>query len=142
MREWRIFLTAAGTALAAGCGSSGVPANAVTLTPTAGIESVMECLTQEAGKLGYKVLRVDREGGFMEAERRDRDPAIRDPREYAGGDRLEVSQVKADGDARPLAIKPSSFIMEWLVNGANMKQVPTTDRAKGDAQTLSDRCRL
>ena len=142
MREARTALAVAGTFLLAGCGGGGAPSQAVTLTPTVGMKSVMECLSQEAEKLEYKITMVDKDDGHMIAERRDKDPAIGNPREYAGGDMITVDRGAKQGDVRPLAIKPSSFIMEWLANGANRKNVSTTERARADANTLAERCRL
>jgi hypothetical protein len=144
MREARKTLAVAGAALMAGCGGGGTPSNVVTLTPTpgVGITSVMECLGQEATNAGYKIIRADREGGYMLAERRDRDPNIVQPREYAGGDRIEVNGVKQDKAIRAVTLKPSSFIMEWLANGANEKHVATSDRVKGDAASFSEKCKL
>ena len=141
MREARTSMAVVGTLLLVGCGGS-APNNAVTLTPTVGTTSVMECLGQEASKLGYKIIRADREGGYMLAERRDRDPNIVQPREYAGGDRVEVTRLKKQGDAQPLQLKPTSFIVEWLANGANDKSVPTSERVKGDVTSLAEKCRL
>jgi hypothetical protein len=130
-----------GTLVLVGCGG-GAPSQAITLTPTVATKSVMECLSQEAQKLEYKIMLIDREDGNMIAERRDSKPAIDQPREYAGGDMLKVSRLKKQGDVQPLAITPSSFIMEWLVNGANQKAVPTTERALKDAKVLSEACKL
>jgi hypothetical protein len=143
MRDARMAAAALAAAAVAGCSGGGsLPAQAIKITPQAGTESVMECLTQEVQKLGYKVMRVDRGDGFLEAERRDRAPDISRPNEYAGGDRIVVSRLAKDGEVRPLALTPSSFIMEWLFNGANQKKVATSEKAIADAQALSDRCRL
>lgn len=141
MHEARTSLAVVGTLVLVGCGG-GAPSQAITLTPTVATKSVMECLSQEAQKLEYKVTLLDRENGSMLAERRDSKPAIDQPREYAGGDLLKVSRLKKQGDVQPLSITPSSFIMEWLVNGANQKPVPTTERALKDAQALSEACKL
>jgi hypothetical protein len=141
MRDARMAAVAL-AAVAAGCGGATVSPQAIKLTPSAGTESVMECLSQESAKLGYKVLRIDREDGLMEAERRDKNPDIDSPREYGGGDRIAVSRLKAEDGVRPLLITPSSFIVEWLVTGANQKKAKTSERVLADAQALSDRCRL
>ena len=141
MHEARTSLAAVGTLVLAGCGG-GAPSQSIQLTPTVGTTSVMECLGQEAQKLGYKVLMMDREDGNMVAERRDSKPDIGQPREYAGGDQLKVGRLKKQGDVQPLSITPSSFIMEWLANGANQKKVATTERALNDAKTLSEACKL
>ena len=141
MREARTSLAVMGTLVLAGCGG-GAPSQAIQLTPTVGTTSVMECLGQEVQKLGYKVLLINREDGNMIAERRDNKPAIEQPREYAGGDQIKVDRLKKQGDVQPLSIKPSSFIMEWLANGANQKVVPTTERVLKDAKTLSEACKL
>jgi len=142
MHEARTSLVVMGTLLAVGCGGGGLPSNAITITPTVGMTSVMECLDQEAQKLGYRIIRIDRRDGNMVAERRDQKPDISGLREYAGGDMITVSRQKQEGDVRPLAIIPSSFVVEWLVNGANQKSVQTRESAIGDAKALSERCRL
>jgi hypothetical protein len=134
-------MVAVGTLVLVGCGG-GAPSQAITLTPTVATKSVMECLSQEAQKLEYKVILLDREEGNMVAERRDSKPAIDSPREYAGGDMLKVTHMKKQGDVVPLSITPSSFIMEWLANGANRQAVATTERARKDAQALSENCKL
>ena len=134
-------LAVMGTLVVVGCGG-GASSQAIQLTPTVGTTSVMECLGQEVQKLGYKVLMMDREDGDMLAERRDSKPNIEQPREYAGGDQLKVARLKKQGDVQPLSITPSSFIMEWLANGANQKKVPTTERALNDAKALSEACKL
>jgi hypothetical protein len=141
MREARTSLVVVGTLLAAGCGSS-TPSQAITLTPTVGMTSVMDCLDQEAQKLDYRILRIDRRDGNMVAERRDKNPDISRLREYAGGDMITVSRLKEENGVRPLSIAPSSFIVEWLANGANQKTVKTRESAIGDAKALSERCRL
>ena len=142
MREARTSLAVAGTLLLAGCGSTAAAVGTVTLTPQAGTRSVMECLNQESEKLGYQVIRIDREDGDMLAERRDKNPNIDNPREYAGGDQITVTPQKKQGEVQPLSLVPASFIMEWLVNGANQKYVKTSERAEADVRTLSERCRL
>jgi hypothetical protein len=143
MRDARMAVAALAAAALTGCSGGGtLPAQAIKITPEAGTESVMECMTQEVQKMGYKVMRVDRGDGFLEAERRDAAPDISRINEYAGGDRIVVTRLKAEGAVRPLAIEPSSFIMEWLFNGANQKKRAPSERVLADAQALSDRCRL
>lgn len=141
MHEARTSLVAVGTLLVAGCGPR-MPSQAITLTPTVGMTSVMECLDQEAQKLGYRIIRIDRQDGNMVAERRDKNPDISSPREYAGGDMITVSRMKEENGVRPLSIAPSSFIVEWLANGANQKSVKTRESVVGDAKALGERCRL
>jgi len=142
MHEARTSLVVVGTLLAAGCGSS-TASQAITLTPTVGMTSVMECLDQEAQKLGYRIIRIDRQDGVMVAERRDKNPDISRPREYAGGDMITVNRMKKEENGvRPLAIVPSSYIMEWLANGSNQKTVKSRESVLGDAKALSERCRL
>jgi hypothetical protein len=143
MRDARMAVAALTAAALTGCSGGGsLPAQAIKITPEAGTESVTECLAQEVQKMGYKVLRVNRGAGFLEAERRDDAPDISRINEYAGGDRIVVTQLAREGQVRPLAITPSSFVMEWLFNGANRKARDTSERALADAQALSDRCRL
>jgi hypothetical protein len=140
MREARTSMAVMGMLLVGACGGS-TSSQAITLTPTVGTSSVMECLAQEAQKLGYKITLLDR-AGSMTAERRDDKPDINHPREYAGGDLITVSRLKKQGDAQPLSVKPTSFVMEWLANGANQKQVETSQAVLGDAKALEERCRL
>jgi hypothetical protein len=141
MREVRTSLVAVGSLLVAGCGAS-ASSEAITLVPTVGMSSVIDCLDQEAQKLDYRIIRIDRRDGNMVAERRDKSPDISRPREYAGGDMITVSRMKEENGVRPLSIVPSSFIVEWLANGANQKSVKTRESAIGDAKALSERCRL
>lgn len=142
MREARRPLAVVGTLVVAACGGTAVSPGTIKLTPTVGTTSVMECLSQETKKLGYQIIRLDREDGNMVAERRDKDPKLGDPREYAGGDLITVSRLKREGDVVPLELKSSSFIMEWLYNGANQKAVSTSDRVRADVKSLSETCRL
>jgi hypothetical protein len=143
MHEARTSLGMVGTLLVAGCGGGGLPSQAIMLTPTVGTTSVMECLDQEAQKLGYRIIRIDRQDGVMVAERRDKNPDISRPREYAGGDMITVNRMKKEENGvRPLAIVPSSYIMEWLANGSNQKTVKSRESVLGDAKALSERCRL
>ena len=142
MHEVRTSLAVVGALLVAGCSKSGLSGEPITLTPTVGMTSVMECLDQEAQKLGYKIIRLDREDGSMVAERRDKNPDISAPREYAGGDMITVSRQKKVDDVRPLSIVPSSYVMEWLANGSNQRSVKPRESVLGDAKALSERCRL
>jgi hypothetical protein len=143
MREPRTSLAVLGTLLLTGCGG-GTPTGGLTLTPGPSVstKSVMECLNQEAEKLGYKVIRLDREDGDMYAERRDKKPELEDPRTYAVGDAITVSHQKTQGGVTPLSIVPSSFTVRWLVNGANQDASTTRETAKADANTLVERCKL
>lgn len=142
MHEARTSLAVLGTLLVAGCSKNGLSGEPITLTPTVGMTSVMECLDQEAQKLGYRIIRLDREDGNMVAERRDKSPDISAPREYAGGDMITVSRQKKVDDVRPLSIVPSSYVMEWLANGSNQRSVRPRESVLGDAKALSERCRL
>jgi hypothetical protein len=142
MREVRTSLAVLGTLLVAGCSKSGLSGEPITLTPTVGMTSVMECLDQEAQKLGYRIIRIDRQDGNMVAERRDKSPDISAPREYGGGDMITVSRQPKVNDVHPLAIVPSSYIMEWLANGSNQRAVKPRESVLGDARALSERCRL
>lgn len=142
MHEARTSLAVLGTLLVAGCSKSGLSGEPITLTPTVGMTSVMECLDQEAQKLGYRIIRLDRQDGNMVAERRDKSPDISAPREYAGGDMITVSRQKKVDDVRPLSIVPSSYVMEWLANGSNQRSVKPRESVIGDAKALSERCRL
>ncbi|HEX5819171.1 MAG TPA: hypothetical protein VFY20_09845, partial [Gemmatimonadales bacterium] len=126
----------------AGCGGATAGPGAVTLVPTVGMTPVMECLDQEVQKLGYKVVRIDREDGYMTAERWDKKPEISRPREYGGGDRIEVNRQKTKEKDFSLSLTPSSFIIEWLFNGQNVKKAETREQVVKDVTTLSERCRL
>ena len=142
MRDARVWGMGFIAGLLAACSGGGsLPANAVKVTPVAGTESIMQCFAQEAEKLKYRILRIDREGGFMDAERRDPSPDITVPREYAGGDRLVIDRLPKEDGVRPLSITPSTFLMEWLITGANRRQRPTSERAIADAKTLAENCR-
>lgn len=136
------IVVAAGTVALIGCGSSTQPAVMQQIIPPAGGNAaVINCLTEQAAELGYKILRKDPGDGFLEAERRNKEFTATGPKQYATGDRFTVQRGKKGSDGiRALDLSMVSFRMDFQVNGANQTMGAASDSGKADMKKFMDSC--
>lgn len=102
------------------------------------IPETMDCLATALDSAGYKVTRLDRRRGQLEA-RHDDDTAEKgaDMREFKRGDRLEFD---LGGDKKTFTVKPSGYRELRSRLGNETEFLNATERSKADAATLSKRC--
>ncbi len=136
------FLVAAAAGLAlSGCGSTTQPAMQQIMPPPNGNAAVINCLTDQASDLGYKILRKDPGDGFLEAERREKEFVGDSPKQYAVGDRFTVQRGKKGADGvRPLELSMTTFRMDFLVNGAQQTLGAASDSGKADMKRFMSAC--
>lgn len=109
--------------------------------PPGGNAAVINCLTEQASDLGYKILRKDPGDGFLEAERREKEFAGDSPKQYAVGDRLTVQRGKKGADGvRPLDLNMTSFRMDFMVNGPQQTLGAPSDSGKADLEKFMMTC--
>jgi hypothetical protein len=133
-------VAAATVIAAAGCGAAAQPAMEQIVPPAGGNASVINCLTEQATELGYRILRKDPGDGFLEAERRGA-PLRGDPRKYAAGDRFTVQRGPKGADGiRPLNLNMTSFRMDFLVNGPQQTLAAPSDSGKADMEKFMAAC--
>jgi len=132
---------AAGVVVLAGCGSTTQPAMQQIVPPPGGNAAVINCLTDEASDLGYKIMRKDPGDGFLEAERRQKEFTADNPKQYAVGDRFTVQRGKKGADGlRPLELNMTSFRMDFQANGAQQTLQTPTDSGKADMARFMSAC--
>lgn len=123
------------------CGSATQPAMQQIVPPAGGNAAVINCLTERAADLGYKIIRKDPGDGFLEAERRDKQFTEDSPRQYASGDRFTVQRGKKGTDGiRPLNLNMTSFRMDFLANGPQQTLGAPSDSGKADLQKFMMTC--
>ncbi len=111
------------------------------IPPAGGNAAVINCLTEQASDLGYKILRKDPGDGFLEAERRLKEFSQDDPKQYAAGDRFTVQRGKKGADGiRPLELNMTSFKMNFLANGAQQTLGAPSDSGKADLKRFMSAC--
>jgi hypothetical protein len=133
--------TVLGAAALTGCGSTTQGAMQQIVPPDGGNAAVINCLTEQASAMGYKILRKDPGDGFLEAERRQKDFAENSPKQYAQGDRLDVQRgKKGPNGTRPLELTMTSFRMDFLANGAQQTKGAPTPQGKADLQKFMEQC--
>jgi hypothetical protein len=109
--------------------------------PAGGNAAVINCLTETASDLGYKILRKDPGDGFLEAERREKDFVEDSPKQYAAGDRFTVQKGKKGADGvRPLELNMTSFRLDFLANGAQQTLGAPSDSGKADLKKFMTAC--
>ena len=109
--------------------------------PAGGNAAVINCLTETASDLGYKILRKDPGDGFLEAERREKDFVEDSPKQYAAGDRFTVQKGKKGADGiRPLELNMTSFRLDFLANGAQQTLGAPSDSGKADLKKFMSAC--
>lgn len=131
----------AGVVALTACGSTAQPAMQQIIPPAGGNAAVINCLTDQASDLGYKILRKDPGDGFLEAERRQKDFVADSPKQYAVGDRFTVQRGKKGSDGiRPLELNMASFRMDFLANGGQQTLLAPTDSGKADLKRFMSAC--
>lgn len=109
--------------------------------PPGGNAAVINCLTDQASDLGYKIMRKDPGDGFLEAERRQKEFTADNPKQYAVGDRFTVQRGKKGNDGiRPLELNMTSFRMDFQANGAQQTLLAPTDSGKADLKRFMSAC--
>jgi hypothetical protein len=125
----------------AGCGSTTQAAMQQIIPPPGGNAAVINCLTDQASDLGYKIMRKDPGDGFLEAERRLKEFAEDSPKQYAAGDRFTVQRGKKGADGiRPLELSMTTFRMDFLANGAQQTLGAPSDSGKADLKRFMTAC--
>lgn len=107
-------------------------------TATRPIPETMDCLATALDSAGYRVTRLDRRRGQLEA-RHDDDTAEKgaDMREFKRGDRLEFD---LGGDKKTFTVKPSGYRDLRSRLGNETEFLSATERAKADAVVFARRC--
>ena len=124
-----------------GCGSTTQAAMQQIIPPPGGNAAVINCLTDQAADLGYKILRKDPGDGFLEAERRQKEFTADNPKQYAVGDRFTVQRGKKGADGiRPLELNMTSFRMDFQANGAQQTLKAPSDSGKADMARFMSAC--
>lgn len=102
------------------------------------VQETMDCLVTALDSAEYRVIRLDRRRGNLDA-RRDRDDRVgqTDLREFKKGDRLEVTMAK---DKKTFAVMAGSYTeLRSQLGSSTEFGAPTTESAK-DATFLAGRC--
>lgn len=133
--------TATGVLALVACGSTTQPAMQQIVPVQGGNAAVINCLTDEASNLGYKIMRKDPGDGFLEAERRLKEFNEDSPKQYAAGDRFTVQRGKKGPDGiRPLELSMTTFRMDFLANGPQQTLGAPSDSGKADLQKFMFAC--
>ena len=136
-----IFAVSVAALALAACGSTAQPAMQQIVPQPGGNAAIINCLTDEASNLGYKIMRKDPGDGFLEAERREKQFAEDSPKQYAQGDKFTVQRGKKNADGiRPLELNMQSFRMDFLANGPTQTLGAPSDSGKADMKKFMAAC--
>lgn len=107
MRQTSALVSLCAFVGAACAGGAASAAAGTTFPATRPVSAVMDCLATALDSAEYRVVRLDRKRGSLDARREDENaPKSSDLREFKRGDRLEVDLTK---DKQSYVVKASTY---------------------------------